>query len=192
MPRLVMITSGLQAEGKSTVAASLAASAAADGSRVLLLDFDNQTGGASSVLKVPAGTVPASAVADGSVSWRDAVQPVPGSERLDLLGFPPDTGWTARLISAFARHVIPDLREQYDLVILDTPPALAAADAVRFGTLVDEAIVVVRAGQTSERALQTTLQKLERAGINIGGTVVNDVEPRVFRQHNHGAGYDYA
>jgi len=192
MPKLVMITSGLQSEGKSTVATSLAASAATDGMRVLLLDFDNQAGGSSSVLKAPAGTVPAGAVADGSVSWRDAVQPVPGSDRLDLLGFPADTSWTARLISAFAQRVIPDLREQYDLIILDTPPTLAAADAVRFGTLVDEAIVVVRAGQTSERALQTTLQKLERAGINIGGTVVNDAEPRVFRQHHHGAGYDYA
>ena len=192
VPKLVMVTSGVQSEGKSTVAAALAASTALDGARVLLLDFDSQPGGASSILKLPAGAVPASALADGSASWRDAVQPVPGFDRLDLIGFPADTSWTPRLISALAQRVIPDLREHYDLVVLDTPPALAIADAVRFGALAEEAIVVVRAGQTGERELQSTLHKLERAGITIGGTVVNDVEPRLFRQHHHGMSYDYA
>lgn len=192
MPKVVMVTSGLQSEGKSTVATALAISAAMDGSRVLLLNFDSQPGGSSAVLKVPSGAVAASALADGSVSWRDAVRPVPAFERLDLIGFPADTSWNARLISTFAQRVLPEMRDQYDLVVLDTPPTLGMADAVRFGTLADEAIVVARAGQTSERALQTTLQKLDRAGITVGGTVVNDVEPRIFRQQHHGAGYDYA
>lgn len=192
VPKLMMVTSGVQSEGKSTVSTALAASTALDGLRVLLLDFDSQPGGASRILKVPEGVVPATALADGSVSWRDAIQPAPGFDRLDVLDIPPDTSWTSRLISAFAQRVIPEMREHYDLIVLDTPPALAIADAVRFGALADEAIVVVRAGQTSERALLTTMQKLERAGINVGGTVVNDVEPRHFRQHHNGVGYDYA
>lgn len=192
MPKMVMVTSSLQAEGKSTVATALAASAAMDGSRVLLIDLDNQPGGASSLLKVPAAKVSASALADGSASWRDAVELVKGSDRLELIAFAPETSWTARLISAFALRVVPELREHYDLIILDAPPTLAVADAVRFGSLADEAIIVVRAGQTSEKALQSTLQKLERSGINVGGTVVNDAELRVFRQHHHGANYDYA
>jgi len=191
-PKLVMVTSAAPDEGKSTISSAFAASAALDGLRVLLLDFDSQHAGASDILHVPAEGLPVTALADGSASWREAVRPVPDFERLDVLSFPAGTSWTSRLISAFAARVVPDMREDYDLVVLDTPPALSSADAVRFGTIADEALVVVRAGQTTEGALQATIQKLERAGIVVRGTVVNDIEPRRYRQHNHGAGYEYA
>ena len=185
-------TSASQHEGKSTISSAFAASAALDGLRVLLLDFDSQHAGASDILHVQAEGLPVAALADGSASWRDAVRPVPDFERLDVLSFPAGTSWTSRLISTFAARVVPDLREEYDLVVLDTPPALSSADAVRFGTIADEALVVVRAGQTTEGALQATIQKLERAGIVVGGTLVNDVETRLYRQHSNGAGHEYA
>lgn len=119
------------------------------------------------------------------------LQHVDGFESLDMISFKGGTHWTPRLMRTLAQDVFPLLREAYDLIIIDTPPALAVADAVRFGSVVDEALIVVRSGNTSERTLRNTVEKLMGGGVQIVGTVINDVEPHRYRQLNQGGAYGY-
>lgn len=191
--RVLMVTSGVAGDGKSTVATSLAASAALDGLKVLLMDFDIQRGGASRILGIEAVPMPAETLIGGPLSdtLPQVLQHVDGFESLDMISFKGGTHWTPRLMRTLAQDVFPLLREAYDLIIIDTPPALAVADAVRFGSVVDEAMIVVRSGNTSERTLRNTVEKLMGGGVQIVGTVINDVEPHRYRQLNQGGAYGY-
>ena len=96
-----------------------------------------------------------------------------------------------RAIDDFAANVLPQLTEAYDLIVIDTPPVLGVADAARVGVLADETLVVVRSGKTPERALQNCVERLEDSGVHLSGTVMNDIEPRRYRQMNLGGGYGY-
>jgi Mrp family chromosome partitioning ATPase len=71
------------------------------------------------------------------------------------------------------------LSETYDLLILDTPPLLAASDAAIISRVVDGALVVVRAGRTEISALQTAVQQLATVGARVLGSVLNDPDAEV-------------
>lgn len=188
---VLMITSALAGEGKSTVSTGLASSAAEDGLRVLLMDFDTHRGGAARILELEAPGVPAAEVAKGGKELDAAIRHVPDFDSFDMIAFADPTHWKPALVKSFREAVIPRLRERYDLIIMDTPPALAVSDAVRFASISDETLVVLRSGRTTERALRNTVERLASCGLQISGTVVNAVEPRRYRQQNQGDGYGY-
>ena len=71
------------------------------------------------------------------------------------------------------------LSGSYDLLILDTPPLLAASDAAIVSRIADGALVVVRAGRTEKSALQTAIQQLTTVGARVLGTVLNDPDAEV-------------
>lgn len=189
--KVLMITSGHSAEGKSTVATALAASASMEGLKVLLMDFDSHRGIATRFLGLTPGDQTPDMLIDGRTQLGDAITKAEGFERLDVLAFTQGTRWTPRLLHDFAEKVMSRLRAEYDLIVVDTPPALALADSIRLGAVADQAIVVIRSGKTTERVLGTTVERLLSGGVPLAGTVVNDVEPRRYRQSNHGGGYAY-
>ncbi|MFD1794961.1 AAA family ATPase [Paracoccus aurantiacus] len=189
--RLAMVTSALPNEGKSTVATSLAAVAALDGQRVLLLDFDPHRAGASLMIEGNREAHPLGALNDGSVPVGDAIYPVPEYENFDVLRIDRDSRLTPKNIDDFGETVLPQLTSEYDLIVIDTPPVLGMADAARVGILADETLVVVRAGKTPESALRNCVERLEDSGVRLSGTVLNDIDPRRYRQMNLGGGYGY-
>ena len=71
------------------------------------------------------------------------------------------------------------LVESYDILILDTPPLLAASDAAIVSRIADGALVVVRAGRTERYAVQTAVQQLITVGARVLGTVLNDPDAEV-------------
>src|SRR5205085_2988681 len=66
-----------------------------------------------------------------------------------------------------------------DMVVLDTPPLLAASDAAVLGRIADGVVMVVRAGQTQRGAVQESVQQLTNVGARIIGTVLNDPDAEV-------------
>jgi polysaccharide biosynthesis transport protein len=86
------------------------------------------------------------------------------------------------------RRAITRLTEGYDLVIIDTPPLLAAADAAILSTLVHGVILVLRAGSTESAAAQQSIQQLNAVGARVIGAVLNDPDMQVPK---YGAYYEY-
>jgi len=77
-------------------------------------------------------------------------------------------------------------RERYDYVILDTPPIIAATDAVRLSKEVDSVLLVIRSGQTPTDALARSCDVLNQANIPVLGIVVNGVSPRSSGSYYYG------
>jgi polysaccharide biosynthesis transport protein len=86
------------------------------------------------------------------------------------------------------RRTIASLVEGYDLIIVDTPPLLAAADAAILSTLANGVILVLRAGATENAAAQQSVQQLNAVGARIVGAVLNDPDTQVPK---YGAYYEY-
>lgn len=184
--RVLMIVSGFADEGRTTIAVSLAATAATDGMRVLLMDMDSHSQGASRSLGLTPAPVSFGELAEEIVPISAAVQTVADNDTLHLMAFLRATQLTPRVLHSFISRVLPQLRRSYDLIVIDTPPALAFADAVRLSGVADEALMVVRAGRTTMRTVGSTLEKLRTNGVTVAGTVVNDVRTGRYRRLNTG------
>ena len=78
------------------------------------------------------------------------------------------------LSSTRMRILLQELQEQYDIIVLDTPPVLATADAGIVASLTDGVLLVVRAGATDRNAAQRAYQQLANVGGRVVGTVLND------------------
>jgi capsular exopolysaccharide synthesis family protein len=96
------------------------------------------------------------------------------------------------LSSTRMRVLLQDLQAQYDIIVLDTPPVLATADAGIVASLTDGVLLVVRAGTTDRNAAQRAHQQLANVGARVIGTVLNDPGGEVAKEGDYYYPYDYA
>jgi capsular exopolysaccharide synthesis family protein len=89
------------------------------------------------------------------------------------------------------RSLLKLLTERFDLVILDTPPVLATADAGILGSLADGVLLVVRAGQTDKAAAQRATAQLAGSGARVMGVVLNDPKGEVSQFGDYYYPYEY-
>jgi len=89
------------------------------------------------------------------------------------------------------RKALAELGGAYDLIILDTPPLLAASDGAILATMVDGVVLVVRAGSTQTEAGQQAAQQLQSVGARVVGAVVNDPDSKLAQYRGYYS-YDYA
>jgi capsular exopolysaccharide synthesis family protein len=116
-------------------------------------------------------------VGQRAISDAVRVTTVPGLSILPSGTHPPNP---AELLGSDSMRTLLDkLSESYDLLVIDTPPLLAASDAAIISTISDGALVVVRAGRTERTALQTAIQQLATVGARVLGTVLNDPDAEV-------------
>ena len=112
--------------------------------------------------------------------------PVPGLYVIASGKLPPNP---AELLGSDAtRKTFAALTEGFDLVIIDTPPLLAASDAAILATLSNGVVLVLRAGATENAAAQQSVQQLNAVGARIVGAVLNDPDAQVPK---YGAYYHY-
>ncbi len=177
-PRRLLVTSPLPGDGKSTTCYNLASGFALLNKRVLLLDADMR----KPSLHKRTGIRPAkglSSLLTSSVDLASLVLPVPGVENLFFLGAGPLPPNPAELLTAppFAK-LIHDASEQYDLVIIDSPPALMVSDSSIISGSVDGVVIVACAGRSTRTALQRTLRNLRRHHAKVLGVVLNMVNTK--------------
>ncbi|HEX2721554.1 MAG TPA: CpsD/CapB family tyrosine-protein kinase, partial [Gemmatimonadaceae bacterium] len=84
------------------------------------------------------------------------------------------------------RRLLEQLRQQFDMIVFDTPPLTLVTDAAVLGTLSDSTVLVARAGVTDKRALYHAAAQLYHLRVQVSGTIVNDFNPK-----EAGYGYEY-
>jgi len=176
--RSILLTSASPSEGKSTVAAHLAATHANQHKRTLLIDGDLRRPSVHRLFQVP-NSVGLSNVLLQQISWRDAVIRMQDPANLDLLPAGPSTRRASDLIGMGLAEMVEEATREYDLVVLDGPPLLGFAEPLQMATAVDGVIVVARAGDTSRKALSTVVTTLARLRANLVGVVLNEVHHKV-------------
>ena len=174
-PRIVGILSSAGGEGKTLTAANLAlALAAAGAGRVALVDGDLRRPRIHEYLgfKPGQGEGFGDLLADASRDFRRYVRDFKGISVIAGSAKPSEA--VGLLSSRRARDVFAAFREEFDYVVLDSPPILPIADSLLIAELCDEAIVIVRARRTPRELFEQAVANLGSA--NLRGVVLNDVE----------------
>jgi capsular exopolysaccharide synthesis family protein len=191
-PQLLVVTSPTPGDGKTTTAINLAITLSERGRKVLLVDADLRRGVVSSLLNLQRSPGLSTLIA-GQVDLRSAVQTVAleGGARLDVLttGVLPDNP-AVLLASTQAQHTLQQLREAYELIVVDSPPVNAAGDAAMLGTASDGVLIVARAGVTAQQALAFTMEQLNAVRAPVLGGVLNDIN--FDRDATYDGAYRYA
>ena len=126
----------------------------------------------------------------GQRTLEEAVLPVPGLDRLSLLPSGPVPSNPAELLnSAPFLDVLTRLRDDFDLVLIDSPPVLPVTDAAILSQHADATLMLAAAGQTRRGDLRRAAEKLDQVGATILGIVLNKVTRHTGR--NYGYSYTY-
>ena len=171
--RCVLITSAIEKEGKTTLAAQLAARCGNAGMSTLLIDADLRRGALSSLLDVPPDGPGLSDVLKGQSPIGDAVVPVQGGTFSLLCAGTPIREIGTLFQDRQCGMFITQLRQLYDLIIIDSPPVLPVPDALILGRWADGAILVARYDISRFPQLERARRQLDSAGVAVLGTVIN-------------------
>jgi exopolysaccharide transport family protein len=175
-PKVIMVTSARPQEGKTTTAINSAIVLAQKGVRVLLVDADLRRPSIHKTL----GMGPRSGLSNvltGNSTLEQAIAPSPILPNLFVLaaGSPPPNP-AELLASSNMKDVLNELREQFDHVVIDTPPTLSVTDAVVLSPRVDAIILVIRSGQTTKQALRRARDILTQVNAHVTGVLLNAVD----------------
>ena len=184
--RVILLTSSIPSEGKSFVAANLALAAAAQpGRRVLLLDADMRRPRQQSIWEIH-NLLGLSNILAGQTQLKNAVQEVsPQVHILPAGKIPPNP--VTLLDSQRMADLIQEARDEYDFVIIDTPPLTAVTDPMIVGKYVDGLLLVVRPGIVEYSAVKSAKLLLEQARVLTLGMVVNGIS----EENGYGGYYKY-
>lgn len=175
-PKVVMLTSSVPGEGKSTLTVSLAQNLSGLGMRVLLIEADLRRGTLSEFVEAGGERPGLISAVTGRHPLSDAVLQ---SETLgvDLLLREEGSANAADFFSSpdFARFMS-SIREAYDIVLIDSPPVLAVTDARIIGQYADAILYVVRWDGTPRTQLAAGLRRLKSLGLKVSGLVLNQID----------------
>jgi capsular exopolysaccharide synthesis family protein len=177
--RVILVTSALPQEGKTTVSANSALVMAQRGGRVLLVDADLRGPGIQKVFgrnsKGGLGTL-----ISGSDKFEDVVVSLPQFPNLNILPAGAASPKAADLLgSDRLKQLIDQWRNQFDHIIIDTPPCLSFTDAVVLSREADGVILVARWGQTGRAVLRRACDVLTQVNANLMGIVLNACDGNV-------------
>ena len=171
--KVLMVTSALPQEGKTTTSVNLAIVLAQRDARVLLIEGDMRRAGISQVFDFESDTG-LSTVLGGNTVAQVAIRSVPGVPNLSVLpAGPVPLNPSEMLASPRMRDLLASLSSEFDYVIIDTPPVLSVTDAVLLSKLADSTLLVIRAGMTSKAALRRAYDVLAQVDAHIMGVILN-------------------
>lgn len=190
-PRLILVTSGVPQEGKSTTSVNLATVLSQRGTRVLLIDADLRRPSIHKILGVHSGQG-LSTVLTGTSTLNEAVvvTSVPDLAVLPAGPIPPSP--SELLGSDAMKALLSQCAEEYEFVILDAPPVLPVTDSVILSTEVDAVIYVVRAGSTTKHCVRRSREVLAGVGARVLGVVVNALSTTFADSYYYYGKSDYA
>ncbi|RLL90875.1 hypothetical protein BG32_12745, partial [Mesotoga sp. HF07.pep.5.2.highcov] len=180
----VAVTSVLPTEGKSFVIANLAYSMANSGQRVILLDLDLRRPRIEKILKAGKITKGAVDVIMGNTTIDEVIQHY--ADNMDFIAvgtIPPNP--TIVLSSKNIDALLSELKQRYDKVLIDMPPAVVTSDVSLIGNKLDGIVLVVRPGRAIKDGLRIVVENLKTVGIKILGVIVNGVDEKNSSYYYH-------
>jgi succinoglycan biosynthesis transport protein ExoP len=177
-PQVILMTSALPREGKTTAAVNLAVTLAQLGDKTLLVDADLRKPGINRALSLVDGKHAGLSSYLAGVSSLDLITvPHPAITNLHAIPTGPIPPNPADLLSSRRlNELIVELRKRYKFVVIDSPPIMAATDAVILSVQVDGVLMVVRSNETPKEAFTRTRDLLTSVKSHILGVVLNAVD----------------
>jgi len=175
--KTILITSSDADEGKTSVAANLAASMAQADKKVVLIDADLRQPNLHRLMGIP-NENGLSDVFRGRVSLQDALRMWRNEKIAVISGGAPPPNPAELLASQKMDQILNNLKEITDVVIVDGPPFLVT-DAAVLSSKVDGVLVVARPGYTEQAAAEAMVEQLERSGARVLGVVLNRIPSKL-------------
>jgi succinoglycan biosynthesis transport protein ExoP len=188
--KLIQVTSPEMGDGKTTLIGNLAISIAQSGKRILVIDADLRRPRLHKLMQV-SGQVGLVSVLTGETHLAEAVQEtaVPNLFVLPCGPTPPNPA--ELLTSPRFKELLDTVREQYDFVLVDTPPLLAVTDPCVVAPRVDGVILTIRLSKNSGPQAIRAREILATLGVKVIGVVVNGVTRGAAAKGYHSGGYEY-
>lgn len=173
-PRVIVVTSSVPGEGKSSISANLAVAIAATGRRTVLIDADLRRPVLTDLFHLPSGAG-LTDVLSGAADLDDVLMPYTDAPALELLAagrVPPNP--SELLGSKAMKNLLAELSRDA-VVLIDAPPLLPVTDAAILAKAADGALITIKAGHTTVDELEKSTSNLTKVGAHILGTILNQV-----------------
>lgn len=197
--KTILITSAGPQEGKSINTSNLGISLAQGGNKVLLVDLDLRRSSIDKIfgLSSPHKRGGLTEVLRGTLTLEDALYSLtdllvgssvefekilgtPGIDNFNLLvAGSPAIIPTELIQSHEMESLLEKLKQKYDIILFDSPPVLAVADALLFAPKVDAVLLVYKVGKTASHAIMRAKKQLEAVGVSPKGVILNNISPDV-------------
>jgi len=183
--KVVLLTSSGPSEGKTTTVCNLAVTFAQSGSRVLIIDADLRKPKVHQVFGVE-NKIGLTNILVKHEDYKNIALKLP-VDNLELIPSGPIPPNPSELLSSnVMKNFINAVREDYDMVIIDSPPIIMVTDAAVLSAITDGTILVAASGKVQINAMKNAKELLERVNANILGVVLNKIQPQ-----NQDSGYYY-
>ncbi|MGH6691736.1 MAG: tyrosine-protein kinase family protein, partial [Gammaproteobacteria bacterium] len=189
-PLAVTLTSPGASDGKSFVTSNLAIAFADMGHRTIVVDGDVRRGTVHQLM----GTTHKPGLTDylAGQATRDQIVQNTRYSLLDMIGCGSRGEAGPKLLGSTAMtRLIDELRSEYDVILVDSPPLGACVDPMILGTLTRNLVLVLRTGTTDRAMAESKLLILDRLPVRVVGAVLNDVPARgPYRYYSYLSGYE--
>lgn len=177
--KTILVTSSIAGEGKSFISANLATSFATTSEKVLLIDCDLRRGRQKEVFDLKDNIARGLSNLLIDPNWQDNLQDYIQNTAIDNLdmipaGITPPNPSTL-LESKKLEKIMEELKNKYDIIILDTPPVIGISDALILTRLSDAVLIIARAKKTTIELLENTKEALQNVNANIAGVILNRI-----------------
>lgn len=185
-PKVIMSTSTIPGEGKTTQAISLAQNLSGLGKKVLLIEGDIRRRTLDEYFKQKAGEKGLLSVVSGEISLEETVV---FHDRLNadvLVGEMSKVNAADFFSSDKFKQFLDNVREAYDFVIIDTPPVLVVPDARVIGHHCDAIMYTVKWDSTSKAQVRAALNELKTVNLNVAGLVLSQIDAKGMKRYGYG------
>lgn len=187
--KVILVTSSVPNEGKTSFCLSMARSLAAGGHKVLLIDADLRRPGVAKALGGSRHDGRITELLEGKIALGDAVRVDERSGAHYLAGLADHAHPQDILSSVGTRAVLDTARSSYEIVLIDTPPTMVAADAALLAKYADRCFFFIRWNKTTRDVVTSALRRLALYDVKVNGIILSHVNLRKHAQYEPGEGY---